>query len=127
MTETTNHHLSQWVKTDRVRMEDFNADNAKLDAAIAGKAAITAGTYTGDGADPRIIDLGARPKAVLVITQDGTIGNSGKPRGGLAVDGSAASGCYIVDNGFGVRRHGDGQPYIYSNVRDQVYNYIAFF
>ena len=31
---TANYNLSQWVKSDKVQMEDFNADNAKLDAAL---------------------------------------------------------------------------------------------
>jgi len=35
---TSNYQLSQWVKSDQVKMEDFNADNAKIDAALAGKA-----------------------------------------------------------------------------------------
>ena len=34
MTETTNYHFNQWIKSDRIRMEDFNADNEKLDAAL---------------------------------------------------------------------------------------------
>ena len=34
MNKTTNYQLNQWVKSDRVLMEDFNADNAKIDAAI---------------------------------------------------------------------------------------------
>lgn len=33
---TTNYQLNQWVKSDQVKMEDFNADNAKIDAALAG-------------------------------------------------------------------------------------------
>ena len=32
--QTAHYALSQWVKSDQVRMEDFNADNAKLDAAL---------------------------------------------------------------------------------------------
>ena len=32
--QTPNYGLSQWKRTDQVRMEDFNADNAKIDAAI---------------------------------------------------------------------------------------------
>ena len=32
--QTPNYNLNQWSKDDRVLMEDFNADNAKLDAAI---------------------------------------------------------------------------------------------
>ena len=41
--QTTNYQLSQWVKSDQVKMEDFNADNAKLDAALASHAAALAG------------------------------------------------------------------------------------
>ena len=35
---TSNYQLNQWEKSDKVLMEDFNADNAKIDAALAGKA-----------------------------------------------------------------------------------------
>ena len=38
MNHTTNYQLSQWVKSDQVLMEDFNADNAKLDAALTAQA-----------------------------------------------------------------------------------------
>ena len=34
MNKTANYQLNQWVKSDRVLMDDFNADNAKIDAAI---------------------------------------------------------------------------------------------
>ena len=40
---TTNYQLSQWAKSDQVKMEDFNADNAKIDAALASHAAALAG------------------------------------------------------------------------------------
>lgn len=35
MRETSNYKLSQWDKTDRIQMEDFNSDNSKIDAALA--------------------------------------------------------------------------------------------
>ena len=35
---TTNYELNQWRSTDQVLRTDFNADNAKIDAALAGKA-----------------------------------------------------------------------------------------
>ena len=35
MKKTTNYQLNQWDATDRILREDFNADNAKIDAAIA--------------------------------------------------------------------------------------------
>ena len=45
MTKTTNYQLNQWAKSDRVMMDDFNADNAKIDAALKANAdAITAET-----------------------------------------------------------------------------------
>ena len=31
---TPNYALNQWERDDRVLMEDFNADNAKIDAAL---------------------------------------------------------------------------------------------
>ena len=34
MNHTPNYQLSQWAKSDRVLMDDFNADNAKIDAAL---------------------------------------------------------------------------------------------
>lgn len=36
MRETSNYKLSQWDKTDRIEMEDFNSDNEKTDAALQG-------------------------------------------------------------------------------------------
>ena len=35
---TPNYALNQWERDDRVLMEDFNADNAKIDAALGAKA-----------------------------------------------------------------------------------------
>ena len=40
---TTNYQLNQWEPTDQVLRTDFNADNAKLDAALAGLADEVAG------------------------------------------------------------------------------------
>ena len=32
--QTSNYQLSQWERSDKVQMEDFNADNAKIDEAL---------------------------------------------------------------------------------------------
>ncbi len=42
--QTKNYGLNQWERTDKVVMEDFNADNAKVDAALAEKAEASAVT-----------------------------------------------------------------------------------
>ena len=38
MNRTQNYDLNQWEKSDKVLMDDFNADNAKIDGALAAKA-----------------------------------------------------------------------------------------
>ena len=40
---TPNYQLSQWERDDRVLMDDFNADNAKIDAALGAHAVLLAG------------------------------------------------------------------------------------
>ena len=51
--KTENYELNQWVGTDPVLMADFNADNAKIDAALAavrdGGLKMACGSYTGTG------------------------------------------------------------------------------
>ena len=51
MTQTPNFQLNQWSPEDYVRRTDFNADNAKIDAALAaaGNCRIVTGSYTGTG------------------------------------------------------------------------------
>ena len=42
MQQTSQFHLNQWELTDRIRMEDFNGDNQKLETALASLAAADA-------------------------------------------------------------------------------------
>ena len=107
MTKTTNYQLNQWAKSDRIMMDDFNSDNAKIDAALKANAdAIAAvgyvtGTYTGTGSYPRTISLGFQPKAVVLTTYTGYTNNSGSPFGGVFGVGMPLSGCAeVASNGF---------------------------
>jgi len=43
---TPNYSLNQWEASDKVQRVDFNADNAKIDAALAGKLGRTELHYT---------------------------------------------------------------------------------
>ncbi len=112
MDKTKNYQLNQWAAGDKVQRIDFNADNARIDGAIAAVSAragaletgkadktaldaakatipkIAAGSYTGSGAASRTISLSFTPKAVLVMTQDGHTRSSNYIMGGLAVTGS---------------------------------------
>ena len=109
---TPNYQLSQWEAEDKVLRTDFNADNAKIDAAIkavdekaGGKAPaaelaalaaqvkalkatiprVAAGTYTGSGQASRYISVGFDPKAVLIMTPLGETRYGYQITGGLAV------------------------------------------
>ena len=55
MNHTQNYQLSQWEATDKVQRTDFNADNAKIDAAISkcGNCRVRVSTYIGDGEQTR--------------------------------------------------------------------------
>ena len=85
MKKTTNYQLNQWAKTDRIMMDDFNADNAKLEAALAAHAAALAGcgnckieygAYTGDGnTDGYTLTFPGKP--LLVMIQQADRGNTG--------------------------------------------------
>ena len=76
MNYTTNYQLNQWEAGDRVTRADFNADNAKIDAAIAGAARIACGTYRGIGTfgtgNPVRLSFDFEPKLVIVSGAGGT-------------------------------------------------------
>ena len=93
MQHTTNYNLNQWEDGDVVRREDFNADNAAIDAALksvsdaaANAPEIVIGYYVGNGNASQNINLGRKPKAVLVEAENGLRGAnvSSGPYGGLA-------------------------------------------
>ena len=90
--QTPNYKLSQWEKSDRIQMEDFNADNAKLDAALkaetdarttladqvakCGNCKIYTTTYTGKngGADnPVTITFPGKPVIVFATHSSGYV------------------------------------------------------
>ena len=124
--QTENYGLSQWLATDQVVHTDFNADNAKLDAALAGKAeagtvsalqtvvaakaeqtALTAlaatvpklavGSYTGNGTSARTISLGFTPKAVYVCSQEGATHTEGANLHIHLYGGLAVAGSALLD------------------------------
>ena len=86
MNKTANFQLTQWEKTDRIMMEDFNRDNAAIDAALkanadkaaalqtalagAGNCEIGLISYTGNGKsganNPTIINFPKKPTLFIV-------------------------------------------------------------
>ena len=70
MTKTTNYQLNQWAKSDRIMMDDFNSDNAKIDAALGTIPKLAVGSYVGDGAfgyeHLTSLSFDFKPKIVLI-------------------------------------------------------------
>ena len=85
MTKTTNYQLPKWEKTDRVQMKDFNDMTAALDAALGTIPKLAVGSYTGDGAESRKIDLGFTPRAVFVCNSSGLPRSDSAAWGGVAL------------------------------------------
>jgi len=134
MTKTTNYQLNQWAKSDRIMMDDFNADNLKIDTALGSMAQVVLGSYTGDGTTLRTVELGFTPRAVYVTDARGAAfrysSGVGRFCGGLAMrDKPAKDGgrtiLAICDNGFQVNRDTSTSPYVTSNSSDETYYYVA--
>ncbi len=152
MNYTQHYQFNQWEASDKVQRTDFNADNAKIDAAIRGVAQraeeiaaaipkVALGTYTGNGAETRLIPLPFPPKAVMVVSQEGRMrynfsSSSYYTYGGLALAGSPAmdstgkAAVAIQPDGFQVayRNYEDSahvHHYTFTNKRSKGYHYIA--
>ena len=98
MNKTANFQLTQWEKTDRIMMEDFNRDNAAIDAALksnadkaaalqtalagAGKCRIAVTGYTGKGKygieNSNQLTFQYPPLAVFIFGEDVGLMSRGK-------------------------------------------------
>lgn len=71
--QTANYALNQWAASDQVLRTEFNADNSKIDAALAKKfgtdnASLKVGTYTGNGGDSITVTTGFQPSLVIILS-----------------------------------------------------------
>ena len=136
-TYTANYGLHQWVPGDNFLRTDFNTDFQKIDAGIKAakatadvKAEIVTGTYTGDGTQNRLINLGFQPRGVLVETRSGQRGSNTQILAGLALPGAPlystqAGGVTdppaldVTANGFRLSSYGQ------LNTSGEIYRYLA--
>lgn len=88
MTKTSNYQLNQWDASDRVLREDFNSDNAKIDAALGdhegrvaalesaaahfGNCLFYTASYTGNGSTTtgQTHTFPKKPMVVMITTPD---------------------------------------------------------
>ena len=137
MNYTQNYQLNQWEASDRVLREDFNSDNAKIDAALGTIPHAVIGTYTGDGAESRTIPLDFTPRALYVVASDGMAfrysGGTSQLCGGLVFPNVPAKDTYrqrifleICEGGFRVACDVEYGVYLYTNQDGMVYHYVAW-
>lgn len=136
MQKTEHYQLNQWDKTDRIQMEDFNADNAKIEVALNEvkelslfAAKVHFGTYEGNNTETRDITLGFTPKALILTTSYAMFRDASNGcYGGIAAPDypcTAYSGnsIQIIDNGFRAYYNSDRKAF--TNVSGYTYYYIA--
>ena len=153
MKQTTQFGLNQWEQTDRILMEDFNRDNAKVEAALAevsASAAASAATlaqhtaaiaklgncqiyttsYTGTAkngaANPTVLYFPKRPMLVFIF--GGGRWFMGHPDSGIAYSqnsGGNAAACAISRSGNQISLHSEADPDKQMNGYGKTYSVLA--
>ena len=150
MNKTTNYQLNQWAKSDRVKMEDFNADNAKIDAALKAEADARAAavssllssrncqayitSYTGTGTagenNPNSLSFARRPFFLYIGCETGTSLSIAYGQAASVVSVATSSRrVYFTWSGNSVSWHDDSSykpdPEYQMNVKDKRYTVFA--
>ena len=121
----------------KAEQEDLDSLEDTVQQISANLTKMTVGTYTGDGAETKVINLGFTPKAVLVMYSWGVMYDTSTTKdsitGGLAMRESPAyrGACIaveIVSQGFAVyyNTNTGSNQYAYTNRANFPYHYIAF-
>ena len=135
---------AQAEKADQSALDALAAEVAKkattaaleaLSQKLASMPCLVTGTYTGDGAESRLISLGFQPKALLVMREEGY---SARPYtddyyGGLALPGkpvclqtSYGTDYILTIESKGFRVYYNRDKYVFSNQKDTNYHYLAW-
>ena len=135
---------AQAEKADQTALDALAAEVAKkattaaleaLSKKLASKASPATGTYTGDGAESRLISLGFQPKALLVMREEGY---SARPYtddyyGGLALPGkpvclqtSYGTDYILTIESKGFRVYYNNSRHTISNQKEANYYYLAW-
>lgn len=74
MKKTAQFGLNQWEMSDRIQMQDFNRDNAAIEAALGTRnCRFYTASYTGDGEATKTWTFPAKPVLVVIIGQSITV------------------------------------------------------
>ena len=151
MNYTKNYRLPQWVKEDRIMMDDFNAMNTSIESGLTKTAAQAAraeqsaqnaessaanayspgnkpyvvGSFRGNGGTQEIV-VGFRPSFVIIGSrQYGNTGSMEAAKVSITAGNVNTEKIRLTDSGFQVVYNGTYQ-YPAINHEVGVYDYIAF-
>lgn len=151
--KTPNLKLNLWDGTDKPKRSDFNSDNEILDSVIGAhigntdvhiteetikllSAPFITGTYVGDGASSKIVNLGFMPSFVVAFASNSAFSVYDKDSNKVYSFGAAAGSTYASvgiqtnENGFTVTEStgvaSSGSCYPRMNTSGYRYQYIAF-
>ena len=132
-TYTPNYGLHQWVPEDDFLRTDFNEDLSKLDTALGKKTEMIVGSYIGtkapDDESTQTINLPDEPKAIFCSGNDGYFTTGGGTAWGFFIvqgDKMRSSINPIAQLEGSVLTVANDYPSGNLNIKDNVYNYIAF-
>ena len=140
--KTQNYQLHSWLPQDEFHLTEINENFSLLDAALkaeAGSAAqkqtaletalnsrvrMVAGSYVGQGQTMTRINLGFKPKAVVIMNTRMSITNTNLYF--LAVESGYANGAAkLTATGFTATNTDNG--FVYVNSDGSTYHYVAFY
>ena len=132
--QTEHYGLNQWEARDQVLREEFNADNLKLDAALAGKGncRIALGSYVGTGtcgqSNPTTLEFDAPPLMVFVVGDRSFFAIQGNPTADVSY-ASTGNTLSLIWSGNSLSWYVYAEPNAYAqlNIVGNTYYYIALF
>lgn len=147
MNKTANFQLTQWEKTDRIMMEDFNRDNEKIDTALkssadgvaalqtalekCGNCRITISSYTGTGtlgeAHPTSLTFAEPPLLVFILGPESGFMARGRAMNAFQVSSNSALATTWSADQKTVSWYTPYDAKYQLNTKDAVYQVLCFY
>ncbi len=136
---TQNFSLSQWLPEDSFKREDFNADNAAIDAALGSCLRAMTGSYVGTGTygstNQNTLTFDHTPKLVIINSMGKTGTGScvfiwGTAGAIMTTTSSSSKEAYLLVttySGNTVSWYSTEGAYLQLNYNSNPYNYIALY
>lgn len=135
---TPHYNLSQWERDDRILMDDFNADNAKIDTALKalagtldrkGNCQLYVTSYAGNGltgpANARSLSFPKQPRIVFIAGNRGFLLLVPGVNQAVSVSGSNTLTVDVSWGGSSVSWYGGSEGWVMMNASGTTYQVVA--